>query len=91
MPSAALTGAAAASGLAMVNSLGNLGGFMAPYAVGLLKDATGSNQSGLVFLALCLCDHGRGHLPLRPQAPRRRRAWTPRSQRLPPSTRAKVS
>ncbi|MDQ6752068.1 MAG: MFS transporter [Actinomycetota bacterium] len=54
MPSAALTGAAAASGLAMVNSLGNLGGFVAPYAVGLLKDATGNNQSGLVFLAACL-------------------------------------
>jgi ACS family tartrate transporter-like MFS transporter len=55
MPSAALTGAAAASGLALVNSLGNLGGFIAPYAVGLLKDSTGSNQSGLLFLSLCLC------------------------------------
>ena len=55
MPSAALTGAAAASGLALVNSLGNLGGFISPYAVGLLKDATGSNQSGLLFLSLCLC------------------------------------
>lgn len=55
MPSAALTGAAAASGLALVNSLGNLGGFVSPYAVGLLKDATGSNQSGLLFLSLCLC------------------------------------
>ncbi|MDF9752235.1 ACS family tartrate transporter-like MFS transporter [Arthrobacter sp. ES3-54] len=54
MPSAALTGAAAASGLALVNSLGNLGGFISPYAVGLLKDATGSNQSGLLFLSLCL-------------------------------------
>ena len=55
MPSAALTGAAAASGLALVNSLGNLGGFVAPYAVGLLKDATGNNQSGLLFLSFCLC------------------------------------
>jgi MFS transporter, ACS family, tartrate transporter len=54
MPSAALTGAAAAAGLAMVNSLGNLGGFVAPYIVGLLKDATGSSQTGLVFLAACL-------------------------------------
>ncbi|MCA4133335.1 MFS transporter [Arthrobacter sp. M4] len=58
MPSAALTGAAAASGLALVNSLGNLGGFVAPYAVGLLKDATGSNQSGLLFLSLCLAVTG---------------------------------
>ena len=55
MPSAALTGAAAAAGLALINSLGNLGGFVAPYAVGLLNDATGNNQSGLLFLSLCLC------------------------------------
>jgi ACS family tartrate transporter-like MFS transporter len=54
MPSTALVGAAAAAGLALVNSLGNLGGFLAPYAVGLLNDATGSNRSGLLFLAGCL-------------------------------------
>ena len=54
MPSAALTGAAAAAGLAMVNSLGNLGGFVAPYIVGILKDTTGNSQSGLTFLAACL-------------------------------------
>jgi MFS transporter, ACS family, tartrate transporter len=28
---------------------------VAPYAVGLLKDATGNNQSGLLFLSFCLC------------------------------------
>jgi ACS family tartrate transporter-like MFS transporter len=54
MPSTALVGAAAAAGLAMVNSLGNLGGFVAPYAVGLFNDATGDNRAGLVFLAACL-------------------------------------
>jgi MFS transporter, ACS family, tartrate transporter len=54
MPSTALVGAAAAAGLALVNSLGNLGGFLAPYAVGILNDATGSNRSGLLFLAGCL-------------------------------------
>jgi MFS transporter, ACS family, tartrate transporter len=54
LPSTALVGAAAAAGLALVNSLGNLGGFLAPYAVGLLNDATGSNRSGLLFLAGCL-------------------------------------
>jgi ACS family tartrate transporter-like MFS transporter len=54
MPSTALVGAAAAAGLAMVNSLGNLGGFVAPYIVGLLNDATGDNRSGLLFLAACL-------------------------------------
>ncbi|MDQ0848350.1 ACS family tartrate transporter-like MFS transporter [Arthrobacter sp. B3I9] len=54
MPATALVGAAAAAGLAMVNSLGNLGGFVAPYAVGLFNDATGDNRSGLIFLAACL-------------------------------------
>jgi ACS family tartrate transporter-like MFS transporter len=54
MPSTALVGAAAAAGLAMVNSLGNLGGFVAPYIVGVLNDATGDNRSGLLFLAACL-------------------------------------
>jgi len=54
MPATALVGAAAAAGLAMVNSLGNLGGFVAPYAVGLFNDATGDNRSGLVFLSACL-------------------------------------
>jgi ACS family tartrate transporter-like MFS transporter len=54
MPSTALVGAAAAAGLAMVNSLGNLGGFLAPYIVGILNDATGSNRAGLFFLAAVL-------------------------------------
>jgi ACS family tartrate transporter-like MFS transporter len=38
----------------MVNSIGNVGGFVAPYAVGLLNDATHSNLAGLLFLAGCL-------------------------------------
>lgn len=54
MPSAAFVGAAAAAGLAVVNSIGNVGGFVAPYVVGLLNDATGNERSGLVFLAACL-------------------------------------
>jgi ACS family tartrate transporter-like MFS transporter len=54
MPSTALVGAAAAAGLAMVNSLGNLGGFVAPYIVGVLNDASGDNRSGLLFLSACL-------------------------------------
>jgi ACS family tartrate transporter-like MFS transporter len=54
MPSTALAGAAAASGLALVNSIGNVGGFVAPFAVGLINDATGSDRAGLVFLAICL-------------------------------------
>jgi MFS transporter, ACS family, tartrate transporter len=42
LPSAFLTGAAAAGGLAMVNAVGNLGGFAAPYVTGWLKEFTGT-------------------------------------------------
>ena len=35
----------------MINSIGNLAGFAAPYAMGYLKDATGSYASGLLSLA----------------------------------------
>ena len=54
LPAAALTGAAAASGIALVNSLGNLAGFLSPYAVGLLVDRTGDTRSGLLLLAAVL-------------------------------------
>jgi MFS transporter, ACS family, tartrate transporter len=53
LPSAFLTGAAAAGGIALVNSIGNLGGFVGPYAVGWIKDATGGYDAGLYFLAGC--------------------------------------
>ncbi len=39
LPTAFLTGTAAAGGIAMINSIGNLGGFAGPYAVGWIKDA----------------------------------------------------
>jgi ACS family tartrate transporter-like MFS transporter len=54
LPAAALAGAAAASGIALINSLGNLGGFASPYAVGVLVDKTGDSKSGLLMLAAVL-------------------------------------
>jgi MFS transporter, ACS family, tartrate transporter len=54
MPAALLSGAAAAAGIALINSLGNLGGFGGPYLVGLVKDATGSTNGGLIVLAAIL-------------------------------------
>ena len=54
LPAAALAGAAAASGIALINSLGNLGGFVAPYAVGVLIDKTGDSKYGLLLLAVVL-------------------------------------
>lgn len=49
-PPAFLTGTAAAAGIALINSIGNLGGFAGPFAVGWIKDATGNFLAGLIFL-----------------------------------------
>ena len=51
MPSALLTGAAAASGIAWINSIGNLGGFFGPSIVGFVRQSTGSFAGGLYALA----------------------------------------
>jgi ACS family tartrate transporter-like MFS transporter len=53
LPTAFLTGSAAAGGIALINSIGNLGGFVGPYAIGWIKDATGATTLGLVALAAC--------------------------------------
>jgi len=49
MPSEFLTGFSAASGIALINSAGNLGGFVGPYVVGYFKDKTGTLHGGLAF------------------------------------------
>lgn len=54
LPSAVLTGAAAASGIALVNSLGNLSGFVGPSVLGLITQVTGSARGGIAILALFL-------------------------------------
>jgi ACS family tartrate transporter-like MFS transporter len=51
IPSMFLTGAAAASGIAWVNSLGILAGGITSPVIGYLRDASGNFQSGLYFLA----------------------------------------
>jgi ACS family tartrate transporter-like MFS transporter len=51
LPGRFLTGSASAAGIAMINSIASLGGFVGPYAVGLAKDATGQFSAGLVLLA----------------------------------------
>ena len=51
MPTMFLTGAAAASGIAWINSLGNLGGFFGPSIVGWAKNISGSYAGGLYALA----------------------------------------
>jgi D-galactonate transporter len=81
LPTAFLSGAAAAGAIALINSIGNLAGFAGPYAVGLLKDATGSYTPGLLSLTaagvvaiviVVLLPHDRSleRAPVDPPAPR---------------------
>jgi MFS transporter, ACS family, tartrate transporter len=52
LPTAMLTGTAAAGGIAMINAVGNLGGFLGPYMMGAIKDSTGSFTIGLLSIAM---------------------------------------
>lgn len=54
LPSAFLTGAAAAAGLAMINSLGNLSGWAAPTLVGQIRSATGDAKWGLIAIGIAM-------------------------------------
>ncbi|WP_406109914.1 MFS transporter [Streptomyces sp. NBC_01003] len=54
LPTAFLSGTAAAAGLAVINSVGNLAGFVSPYMIGSLKDATDSTAVPMYVLALGL-------------------------------------
>jgi sugar phosphate permease len=51
MPTAFLSGAAAAAGVAYINSLANIAGFVGPFVMGWIKDATGSFDGGLLVIA----------------------------------------
>ena len=54
IPTALLRGTAAAGGIALVNSIGNVGGFVGPYLMGWIRDATGGFTAGLLALAAIL-------------------------------------
>jgi MFS transporter, ACS family, tartrate transporter len=83
LPTAMLSGTAAAGGIALINALGNLGGFFGPYLFGLIKDATGGSFTyGLMVIALgpimsativLILGHDRRleHIPTRNAAARR--------------------
>ena len=51
MPTLFLAGPAAAAGIATINSIGNLGGFVGPAMIGWIKQTTGSFEGGLFFVA----------------------------------------
>jgi ACS family tartrate transporter-like MFS transporter len=54
LPGSFLTGSAAAAGIAFINAFGNLGGFIGPYVIGIIKDQTGSFTLGIVATSLPL-------------------------------------
>ncbi|MQA98454.1 MAG: MFS transporter [Streptosporangiales bacterium] len=72
LPTAYLTGAAAAAGIGLINSLGNLSGFMAPYVTGALSDATGDNRLGLWIVGVCMLSAAAVTWALRRTRPRPR-------------------
>ena len=51
LPTSFLRGSAAAAGIAAVNSIGNLAGFVSPYLIGFFKDFTHDNRTGMYMLA----------------------------------------
>ncbi|QFH71597.1 MFS transporter [Enterobacter sp. E76] len=51
MPTLFLSGPAAAAGIATINSIGNLGGFVGPFMIGVIKEHSGSYTWGLWFVA----------------------------------------
>jgi predicted MFS family arabinose efflux permease len=51
MPTTLLAGSAAAGGIALINSIGNLSGWLGPFVVGWLKDLTGKTSAGLYVVA----------------------------------------
>jgi MFS transporter, ACS family, tartrate transporter len=54
LPGEFLTGFSAASGIALITSIANLGGFAGPYAVGFIHDKTGSLYAGMAIVGVSL-------------------------------------
>lgn len=68
LPSRFLSGSALAAGIALINTVGSLGGFVGPTMVGYVREATGGFTGGLLFLAGLLALAGVGTLVLRRSA-----------------------
>jgi len=58
LPTLYLSGAAASAGIALINSIGNLGGFAGPSIIGSIRDATHSTTPALLVLAGCVLGSG---------------------------------
>ena len=69
LPTLVLSGPAAAASIALINSIGNLGGFAGPYVIGYLSDKTGSYTAGILYLVAS--GVGAGWLVLSLRTPRK--------------------
>lgn len=58
LPTEFLTESAAAASIGLINALGNLGGFLGPYAMGYFRSRTGSFVAGLIVLLACMAGAG---------------------------------
>ena len=58
LPTEFLSESAAAAAIGLINSVGNLGGFLGPYAIGFLRSHTGSFAPGLLVLLICMVAAG---------------------------------
>lgn len=68
-PTTFLSGAAAAGAVGLINSVGNIGGWVGPYLTGFIKDTTGSFMNAYLYLAFSLTVAGLLILTLRKSAP----------------------
>ncbi|AKM29227.1 MFS transporter [Pandoraea faecigallinarum] len=67
IPTAMMGGAGAAAAIALINSTGNLAGFVSPYVIGFLKDSTGQLLPGMIVLACALVGGACIVMSLKPQ------------------------
>jgi len=58
LPTAFLRGTGAAGGIALINAVGNLGGFVGPYVMGWMRDLSGGYVVGIGLLAACALASG---------------------------------
>jgi nitrate/nitrite transporter NarK len=67
LPSAFLSESAAAASIGLINSIGNLGGFVGPFIVGYLVRVTGSFYGGIIYLSISALAAGILILVVRPE------------------------
>jgi ACS family tartrate transporter-like MFS transporter len=80
MPTGILSGAGAAAGIAVINAMGNLGGFVGPYVIGVVHTSSGQFKGGLLLVGGALGLSGAVALAVRFPSPEERPSDDP--QRL---------